>query len=156
MNIITYIGIQRRWHKDVSRIHPSPACLQYWSFFFFFSGVQLSCLLACGILVPPPGIKLMSSALEGRVLTTGPPGKFHSGLLPLSFLRCVLWAVVSFASILCMLAFFRIGSLPGIPWRQAGPVPRPAHDVSKRTPLFLFPRTHQPRISRGYHSQPPQ
>ena len=28
-----------------------------------------------GILVPQPGIKLPSSALEGRFLTTGSPGK---------------------------------------------------------------------------------
>ena len=31
--------------------------------------------MACGILVPQPGIKPMSPALQGRFLTTGPPGK---------------------------------------------------------------------------------
>ena len=31
--------------------------------------------MACGILVPPPSIKPMSPALEGRFLTTGLPGK---------------------------------------------------------------------------------
>ena len=35
----------------------------------------LSCSKACGILIPWPGIKLMSPALEGRFLTSGPPGK---------------------------------------------------------------------------------
>ena len=35
----------------------------------------LSCLTVCRILVPQPGIKPESSALEVRVLTTGPPGK---------------------------------------------------------------------------------
>ena len=30
---------------------------------------------ACRILAPQPGIKLTSSALEGKVSTTGPPGK---------------------------------------------------------------------------------
>ena len=30
---------------------------------------------ACGILVPHPGIQPTSPALEGRFLTTGPPGK---------------------------------------------------------------------------------
>jgi len=30
---------------------------------------------ACGILVLGPEIKLMFPALEGRFLTTGPPGK---------------------------------------------------------------------------------
>ena len=32
-----------------------------------------SCHVACGILVPPPGIKPVSPALESRFLTTGPP-----------------------------------------------------------------------------------
>ena len=31
---------------------------------------------ACGILAPRPGIELTPPALEGEVLTTGPPGKF--------------------------------------------------------------------------------
>ena len=35
----------------------------------------LSCSEACGILVPWPGIKPASPALQGRFLTTGPPGK---------------------------------------------------------------------------------
>ena len=39
----------------------------------------LSCLEACGILVPRPGIKPTSPALEGRFLTTGPPGKSQDG-----------------------------------------------------------------------------
>ena len=37
-------------------------------FFWFLFGRE-----ACGILVPEPGIKPASPALEGRVLTTGPP-----------------------------------------------------------------------------------
>ena len=36
---------------------------------------RLSCLVACGILVPQAGIELMSPALEGIFLTTEPPGK---------------------------------------------------------------------------------
>ena len=36
----------------------------------------LSCP-TCGILVPQPGTELTSLALEGRFLTTGPPGKSH-------------------------------------------------------------------------------
>ena len=35
----------------------------------------LSCPAACGILVPRPGIKPESPALEGGFFTTGPPGK---------------------------------------------------------------------------------
>ena len=38
----------------------------------------LSCPVACGILVPWPGIEPTSPALEGRFLTTGPPGKSHN------------------------------------------------------------------------------
>ena len=36
---------------------------------------ELSRPAACGILVPPLGIKPVSPALEGGLLTTGPPGK---------------------------------------------------------------------------------
>ena len=45
--------------------------LQYcFCFMFWFFGCE-----ACGILAPQPGIKLTPPALEGEVLTTGPPGK---------------------------------------------------------------------------------
>ena len=37
---------------------------------FWFLGHE-----ACGILAPQPGIKSAPLALEGEVLTTGPPGK---------------------------------------------------------------------------------
>ena len=36
---------------------------------------RLSCPAACGILAPWPGIEPGSPALQGRFLTTGPPGK---------------------------------------------------------------------------------
>ena len=38
--------------------------------FFWFSGCE-----ACWILSPQPGIKPVPPTLEGKVLTTGPPGK---------------------------------------------------------------------------------
>ena len=38
--------------------------------FFFFFGQK-----ACGILVPWPGIEPTTPAMEGEVLTTGPPEK---------------------------------------------------------------------------------
>ena len=38
--------------------------------------VRLSCPIAHRIIVPQPGIEPTSTTLEGRVLTTGPPGKF--------------------------------------------------------------------------------
>ena len=41
----------------------------------------LSCPMACGILVPQPGIKPMSPALEGRFLTTELPRKYQLLLL---------------------------------------------------------------------------
>ena len=46
---------------------------------------RLSCPLACGILVPQPGIETTSSASQDRFLTTGPPGK--SWEFQLSLLR---------------------------------------------------------------------
>ena len=39
------------------------------------NGGLSSCSAACGILVPGPGTELVSPELEGRFLTTGPPGK---------------------------------------------------------------------------------
>ena len=57
--------------------------------------VRLSCPTACGILVLQPGIEPMSPALEGRFLTTGPPGKspsflFYSGKIFKSILSLLL------------------------------------------------------------------
>ena len=46
----------------------------------------LSCLETYTILIPQPGIELASPALEGRFLTTRPPGKF---LAFLSFFKIV-------------------------------------------------------------------
>ena len=48
---------------------------------------RLSCSVACGILVPWPGIEPMSFALQGRFLTTGPSGKSLVGTL-----KGLLWA----------------------------------------------------------------
>ena len=46
---------------------------------------------ACGILAPRPGIELAPPALEGEVLTTGPPGKsltpFHLSRSYLGYLQ---------------------------------------------------------------------
>ena len=47
---------------------------------------RLSCLEIYTILIPQPGIELASPALEGRFLTTRPPGKF---LAFLSFFKIV-------------------------------------------------------------------
>ena len=45
-------------------------CFMFWFFSFLFFGPE-----ACGILALPPGIKPTPPALEGEVLTSGPPGK---------------------------------------------------------------------------------
>ena len=45
-------------------------CFCFYVVFFFFLDHK-----TCGILAPWPGIKPAPSALEGEVLTTGPPGK---------------------------------------------------------------------------------
>ena len=51
--------------------------LQYcFCFMFWFFGHE-----ACGILAPLPGIEPTPHALEGEVLTTGPPGKSRVMLL---------------------------------------------------------------------------
>ena len=42
---------------------------------FSSCGVLAYCSAACGVLVPGPGIKAASPALQGGFLTTGPPGK---------------------------------------------------------------------------------
>ena len=44
--------------------------------------------IACGILVPRPGIRLAPPALEGGFLTTGPPGK--SPTLLFSVFKCLI------------------------------------------------------------------
>ena len=47
--------------------------LQYTSSLVVVCGLSSS--MACGILVPRPGIKPTSPALQGGFLTSGPPGK---------------------------------------------------------------------------------
>ena len=43
-----------------------------------FTWLRQILVTACGILVPQQGIKPVSPALEGRILTTGPPRKSPS------------------------------------------------------------------------------
>ena len=53
--------------------------------------LQLSCSLACGILVPRPWIKPASSVLNGRFLTTRPPRKIpEDASLPETLISCLL------------------------------------------------------------------
>ena len=48
----------------------------------------LSCPVACGILVPQPGIEPASPALEGGFFTTGPPGKSLISIINLLLYIC--------------------------------------------------------------------
>ena len=45
------------------------------------AALRLSCSMTCGILVPQQGIKPVSPALQGRLLTSGPLGKSPEYLL---------------------------------------------------------------------------
>ena len=55
--------------------------LQYWfCFMFWFFGHE-----TCGISAPWPQMKPTPLALEGGILTTGPPGKSHYFLLSKTF-----------------------------------------------------------------------
>ena len=56
----------------------------------------LSCSVACGILVPRPGIELMSSALAGGFLTTGPLGKpSELGIIMTQYLSRSCWSLLN-------------------------------------------------------------
>ena len=49
--------------------------LSWWHAGLVVATCRPSCPTACGTFVLSPGIEPVSSALQGRVLTTGPPGK---------------------------------------------------------------------------------
>ena len=66
-------GLQSTWAQQLQRMGSLVAAR------------RVSCPTACGILVPQLGIEHTSPALEGRFLTTGPPGKSPSSIY--SFLR---------------------------------------------------------------------
>ena len=48
--------------------------IEFVTIFLLFYVLVFGCE-TCGILAPQPGIELTPPALEGKVLTTGPPGK---------------------------------------------------------------------------------
>ena len=58
----------------------------------------LNCSSACGILVPQPGTKPASPALEGRFLTTGPPREdsLHMLLNQVSFANFHSWCIFKY------------------------------------------------------------
>jgi len=55
--------------------HCGVRTLWLWCVGSVVAACELSYSMACGILVPPPGIELVSPALQGGFLTTGPPEK---------------------------------------------------------------------------------
>ena len=57
---------------------------------YTFVANRLQCTAGCGILVPWPGIKPTSSALQGRFLTTGPARKYLSLSLTDKIQNCFL------------------------------------------------------------------
>ena len=54
----------------------------------------LSCPMAYRILVSRPGVKPISPAFEGGLLTTGPPEKFHLTPTPIPHLQFLCWSLV--------------------------------------------------------------
>ena len=59
--------------------------------------------MACVILVSQPEVKPVSPALQGELLTTGPPGKPHK----YSLYKCVYVCVCVYIYISDMTAFYR-------------------------------------------------
>ena len=96
----------------------------------------LSCPMACGILVPWSGIKPASLALQGRFLTTGPPGKSLDSqhFLCIGSGTLVEKAMAPHSSILAW----------KIPWTeepgglQSMGLRRVGHDCATSLPLFTF------------------
>ena len=56
---------------------------------------RLCCSIACGILVPLPGIEPTSPALQGRFLITGPPGKSWPMTIKMRFWWDILLTLIS-------------------------------------------------------------
>ena len=82
-SFLRHSGFLQLWHKGL-------CCCREWALEHMDSVIAalsslvvvcvFTCPMACGILVPRPGIEPVSSALEGGFLTTGPPGKVPSDL----------------------------------------------------------------------------
>ena len=67
--------------------------LLFWHLGSVVAALRLSCPMACGILVPRPGVTPTSPALQGEFLTPGPPGSPH--ILVISNFRRMLEALGS-------------------------------------------------------------
>ena len=81
--------------------------------FFFFQFLST----ACGTLIPLPGIEPTVPALEGRVLTTGPPGE--SKAFP--FLNRKIWVLTDWPSLPHQMPVALIPLNPWLPARTRQP-----------------------------------
>ena len=86
--------------------------IEFDTIFFLFYALVFFGHDACGILAPWPGIKPTTPVLEGKVLTTGPPGKsrwafIYIALLSLSFfsLHFLFWLIYVFSVFLKYVKF---------------------------------------------------
>ena len=92
----------------------------------------LSCSVACGILVPGPGIEPMFLALAGGFLTTGPPEK-SLGLIfkcrfyfYFSIVRPTGQKMIAIETMVCYSQFPKGGGMPHYPGVTWGHSPLPA------------------------------
>ena len=102
---------------------------------------------ACGILASQAGIEPTPCALEGKVLTTGPPGKFPSIMFCKDLLCCLGFpGGASGKEPVCQCRRrkrLRFDPWVGkIPWRRA----------CQSTPAFLPGESHRQRSLAGVHS----
>ena len=97
-----------------------------WVFFLMFWFFDRK---ACGILVPQPGIEPAPSALESKVLITGPPGKFPlcSRLLPFSH-TFIYSFIHSFINVYQTAAWCQTTGVWRYP-RQSGPFPQGTYSL---------------------------
>ena len=98
----------------------------------------LSCSTECGILVPRPGIEPTSLALQGRFLTTDPPGKSPK-LFPCTSIRCPGrdWG---WGRILETASFFGLGQGGE---RQEAPSISPESSLTRRKNLMTLKKQEQ-------------
>ena len=59
--------------------------------------------MACGLLVPWPGIEPSSPALEDRVLTTGPPGKSQIHIIVRNLGYFQVWVLLSKVAVITLM-----------------------------------------------------
>ena len=102
----------------------------------------LSCPSACGILLPQPGIECAFPALQGGVLTTGPPGKRPGSCLTrflLSFLKKSISLPLPNLSSLSRVFIHLQDNPPGLP-RKIAPFPAQWGEVMEKETSASVPQ----------------